>query len=73
MVTGKKRSYTVSETLNYLDNLEVSSSDESKDEDDEKLISVQIFIQPPVNCNNADSGNENVVNGIRVFWVVMSY
>ena len=52
MVTGKKKSYIVSEALDYLDNLEVFSSDESKDEDDKKLKSAQIFIQPPVNCND---------------------
>ena len=30
MATGKKKSYTLSEALDYLDNLEVTSSDESK-------------------------------------------
>ena len=39
MATGKKKSYTLSEALEYLDNLEVSSSDESD-------------IQPPVNSND---------------------
>ena len=67
MATGKKKSYTLSEALDYLDNLEVSSSDESKDEDDRKLKSAQIFIQPPVNCNDMnsdiDSGDENVADG----------
>ena len=67
MATRKKRSYTPSESLDYLGNLEVSSGDESKDEDDRKLKSAQIFIQPPINCNkmNKDihSGDENVVNG----------
>ena len=67
MATGKKKSYTPSEALDYLDNLEVSSSDESEDEDDRNLKSAQIFIQPPVNCNdiNSDinSGDENVAYG----------
>ena len=67
MATGKKKSYTLSEALDYLDNLEVSSSDESEDEDDGKLKSAQIFIHLPVNCNdmNSDinSGDENVVDG----------
>ena len=67
MATGKKKIYTLSEALDYLDNLEVSSSDESEDEDDEKLKSAQIFIQPPVNCNDMnsdiDSGEENVADG----------
>ena len=55
MATGKKKSYTLSEALDYLDNLEVSSSDESEDEDNGKLKSAQIFIQPPVNCNDVNS------------------
>ena len=67
MATGKKKSYTLSEALDYLDNLEVSSSDESENEDDGKLKSAQIFIQPPVNCNDMksdiDSGDENVADG----------
>ena len=37
MATEKKNSYTLSEALDYFDNLEVSSSDESEDEDYEKL------------------------------------
>ena len=67
MATGKKKSYTPSEALDYLDNLEVSSSDESEDEDDRNLKSAQIFIQPPVNCNDVNSdinsGDENVAYG----------
>ena len=34
MATGKKKSYTLSEALGYLDNLEISSSDEFEGEDD---------------------------------------
>ena len=67
IVTAKKKSYLLSEALDYLDNLEVSSSDESEDVDDEIGKSAQIFIQPPVNCNDMnsdiDSGNENVADG----------
>ena len=67
MATGKKKSYILSEALDYLVNLEVSSSDESEDEDDEKLKSAQIFIQSPVNCNDMnsdiDSEDENLANG----------
>ena len=74
MATGKKKSYTHCEALNYLNNLEVSSSDESKDENNEKLKSVQIFIQPPVNCNDVSndisSGDENVADGDKI---VFSY
>ena len=67
MATGKKKSYTLIEALHYLDNLEISCGDEWEDEDDGKLKSAQIFIQPPVNCNNMnsdiDSGDENVAEG----------
>ena len=66
-MTGKKKSYTLKEALDYLHNLEDSSSDESKDEDNEKLKWAQIFIQSPVNWNDMnsdiDSGDENVANG----------
>ena len=55
MVTGKKKSYIFNEALDYLDNLEVFSSDKSKEEDDGKLKSANIFIQPPVNCNDMNS------------------
>ena len=50
MATGKNKRYTLSKAFDYLDNLEVSSSDEFEDEDDDKLISAQIFIQDTVNC-----------------------
>ena len=64
MATGKKKSYTPKEEL---ENLEVSPSDESEDEDNRKLKSAQIFIQPPVNCNDMNSdidlGDENAVDG----------
>ena len=67
MATGKKKSYNLSEALGNLDNLDVSSSDESEDEDNKKVKSAQISIQPPVNCNdmNSDinSGDENVADG----------
>ena len=39
MVAGKKKSYNLSEALDYLDNLKVFSSDKSEDEDNEKLKS----------------------------------
>ena len=71
MATGKKKNYTLSEARDYFDNLEVSSSDESEDEDDEKLKPAQIFMQPPVNCNdiNSDigSGDENDPMGNECF------
>ena len=67
MATGKSKSYTLSEKFDYLDNLEVSSSYKSEDEDNEKLKSAQIFIQPPVDCNDMNSdvelGDENVTDG----------
>ena len=37
MATGKKKCYAFSKAFDYLDNLEVSSSNESEDEDGEKL------------------------------------
>ena len=49
MAIGKSKIYTLIEAFAYLDNLEVSSSDESKDENNEKMESAQTFIQPPVN------------------------
>ena len=65
------------EAIDYLDNLEVSFNDESKDENNKKLKSEQIFIHSPVNCNymnsDFDSGDENVADGMRVCWVVISY
>ena len=67
MATRKKKSYTFSQALDYLDNLEVSTSVESKHENDKKLKSAEIFIQLPVNCNDMNidinSGDENVL-----FW-----
>ena len=67
MATGKSKSYTLSEKFDYLDNLEVSSSYKSEEEDNEKLKSAQIFIQPPVDCNDMNSdvelGDENVTDG----------
>ena len=53
--------------LDYLDNLQVFSSKESEDENNEKLKSAQIFIQLPVNCNDMNSGinsgDENTADG----------
>ena len=63
MVKGKKKSYTLSKVLDYLDNLAISSSDE----DNKNLWSAKIFIQPPVKWSdmNSDinSGDENVADG----------
>ena len=64
MATRKKKSYSLSEALDNLNNLEVPSSDESEDEDDEQLKSAQVFIQPPINCNDIESGDENVADGV---------
>ena len=43
MATRKKKSYNISKAIDYLDNLEVSYSDESEDEDDEKLNQYKSF------------------------------
>ena len=64
MATRKKKSYSLSEALDNLNNLEVPSSDESEDEDDEQLKSAQVFIQPPINCNDIESRDENVADGV---------
>ena len=67
MATGKKKNYILSKDIDYLHNLEVSSSDETEDEDDEKLKPAQIFIQLPANCNDMnsdiDSGDKNAADG----------
>ena len=67
MATGKKKNYILSKDIDYLHNLEVSSSDEPEDEDDKKLKSAQIFIQLPANRNDMnsdiDSGDKNVADG----------
>ena len=67
MTIWKKKIYTLSEALDYLSNLEVSSSDGFEDQDDGKLKSAQTFVQPPVNCNDMnsdiDSGDENAADG----------
>ena len=55
IATGKKKNYVFSKALSYLDSLEVSSSNESEDEDNEKLKLAQIFIQPSVNYNDMKS------------------
>ena len=67
MKTGKKKSYTLSEAIDYFDILEVFPTDDSEDEDNENMKSAHTFIQPPVNYNDInsdiDSGNENVADG----------
>lgn len=55
MVTGKKKNCSLSEALGYLENLEASSSDESEDEEAEKVKSAKIFIQSPISCNDMNS------------------
>ena len=66
MRTGKKKRYTLSEATDYFDILEVFSTDDSEDEDNENMKSAHIFIQPPVNYNDInsdiDSGYENVAD-----------
>ena len=70
MVTGKKKSYILNEALDYLGNLEVSSSDESKNKDDRKLKSAKNFIQPLVNCNDMNS-DLSVLSGNQLLCAVL--
>ena len=62
MMTGKKKKYTLSETLDSFDDLEV---------DNKKLKSLQIAIHLPVKSNDMnsdiDSGDENVADGDASF------
>ena len=61
-MTGKKKKYTLSETLDSFDDLEV---------DNKKLKSLQIAIHLPVKSNDMnsdiDSGDENVADGDASF------
>ena len=67
MKTGKKKRYTFNKAIDYFDILEVFSTDDSEDEDNENMKSAHIFTQPPVNCHDInsdiDSGYENVADG----------
>ena len=70
MVTGKKKSYILNEALDYLGNLEVSSSNESKNKDDRKLKSAKDFIQPLLNCNDMNS-DLSVLSGNQLLCAVL--
>ena len=56
-----EKTFTLSQALDYLDNLEISSDSEEKSLSD--LQSAKIYLQPPLNSNRAssgaDSGDEN--------------
>ena len=56
-----EKTFTLSEALDYLDNLEVSS--DSQEESLGDLQSAKIYLQPPLNSNrpsnDLDSGDEN--------------
>ena len=56
-----EKTFTFSQTLDYLDNLEVSSDFEEESLGD--LQSAKIYLQPPLNSNrpssDVDSGDEN--------------
>ena len=56
-----KKTLTLSQALDYLDNLEVSSDSEEESLGD--LQSANIYLQPPLNSNrlssDVDSGDEN--------------
>ena len=56
-----EKTFTLSQALDYLDNLEVSSDSEEESLGD--LQSAKIYLQPPLNSNrpssDVDSGDEN--------------
>ena len=56
-----EKTFTLSQALDYLDNLEVSS--DSEEESLYDLQSAKIYLQPPLNSNrpssDIDSGDEN--------------
>ena len=56
-----EKTFTLSQALDYLDNLEVSSDSEEESLGD--LQSAKIYLQPPLNSNrpssDTDSGDEN--------------
>ena len=54
-----EKTFTLSQALDYLDNLEVSSDSEEESLGD--LQSAEIYVQPPRNSNrpSVDSGDEN--------------
>ena len=56
-----EKTFTLSQALDYLDNLEVSSDSEKESLGD--LQSAKIYLQPPLNSNrpssDVDSGDEN--------------
>ena len=56
-----EKTFTLSQALDYLDNLEVSSDSEEESLGD--LQSAKIYLQPPLNSNrpssDIDSGDEN--------------
>ena len=56
-----EKTFTLSQALDYLDNLEVSS--DSEEESLGNLQSAKIYLQPPLNSNrtssSVDSGDEN--------------
>ena len=60
-----EKTFTLSQALDYLDNLEVSSDSEEESLGD--LQSAKIYLQPPLNSNSpssdVDSGDENTAAG----------
>ena len=61
-----QKTFTSSQALDYLDNLEVSSDSEEESLGD--LQSAKIYLQPPLNSNtpssDVDSGDRNTVAAI---------
>ena len=70
-----EKTFTLSQALDYLDNLEVSSDSEEESLGD--LQSAKIYLQPPLNSNrptgDVDSGDENTAQQIQVILVVINF
>ena len=68
-----EKAFTLSQSLDYLDNLEVSSDSEEQSLGD--VQSPEICLQPPLNCNrpssDVDSGDGNTaVADTRILAVI---
>ena len=70
-----EKTFTLSQALDYLDNLEVSSDSEEESLGD--LQSAKIYLQPPLNSNrpssDVDSGDQTQQQQIQVILVVINF
>ena len=70
-----EKTFTLSQALDYLDNLKASSDTEEESLRD--LQSAKIYLQPPLNSNrpssDADSGDENTAAADTIILVVIKF